>query len=185
MPKEGFVTIIVAGKMKSGKDEIARLLKESRPSVERLALADKLKLAVAHAHEVSVFHLEANKAQYRASLILVGKAARYLDPEIWLKQLDHQKLMHSDSIVTDVRFQNEFFYFKQKSTQRHRVVTVKVKAAEAVRIVRGAQPEFFNDPTETELDGLPDSLYDEIIENNGTIEELALKVQTQIVEKYL
>jgi phosphomevalonate kinase len=175
--------IIFAGKMRSGKDTAAGHLRYLVPSFNRMALADTLKEIVAKVYGISVDELEKRKAEFREKLIFAGQVGRALDPDMWINKLSHKTLFHSNTTITDVRFLNEFHYFKSLK-RTHNIYTVRVHAIESIRVSRGAQLQFSSDPSEKELDSIPDAEFDFIIENNqNDISNLDRQVR-EMIDKF-
>src|SRR5690606_17852950 len=100
---------------------------------------------------------------------------RALDPETWVKRLPHDVLFHKNSVITDVRFKNELFYFDSLK-KTNDIIKIRVKADDEVRISRGADRNLFHHPSEADLDDVSDDLYDMVFENNGTYHEFEQKV---------
>lgn len=159
--------VLLTGKTKAGKDEAARILKKMGYNFERLAFADKLKAAVAHAKGITVEEMEANKETHRPDLILAGKVGRYVDPLIWIKTVDWSKAKQTDVVVTDVRFKNEWDFIEDLAKKNNlKVIKARIKAADGTRVQRGANPAVFDDESETGLDDIHDSEFDFIINNH-------------------
>jgi phosphomevalonate kinase len=179
------ITVIFTGKMKSGKDYNATILREKRPEFVRIALADSLKVIVATVKGIPLEELEAFKHQHRQDLIFAGKVGRAIDTDVWIKRLPHVPLFHGCTVITDVRFKNEFYYFKQLKSESHQVYFIKIHADEATRLARGAQPAFFDDPSERDLDDIPLVEYDFIIENSTHDEKTAHEQVDIFANKFL
>jgi hypothetical protein len=109
----------------------------------------------------------------RGLLIQIGVKLREIDAEVFPKALwrrvagDVDKPLPKEAhiVVTDVRFQNEWCFFKERGGLALRIV-----ASQQVRSQRpGYTPEFETDSTETRLDNAP---ADAEIVNEGTYGQL-------------
>lgn len=106
----------------------------------------------------------------RAFAVLIGCAARSVDPLYWVKRTINE-IEASDAckiVITDVRFRNEIEHIKSHFGE-HSVTVARVNRFEECK---------HTDPSERELDNYPD--FDFVIQNKGTIEDL--KRQIEIVE---
>ena len=116
---------------------------------------------------------------YRQALIDLGTLYRTYNPMHWISVFDH-RLKHNliksydlgggittitpkVAICTDARFQNELDYLKAE-----KFFLVRVKRKTDIHI---------NHSTETGQDLIPDSAFDYVIDNNGTLEDLERQVQ--------
>jgi phosphomevalonate kinase len=165
--------ILVTGKMKSGKDTFCDILNTFNP-INQFAFATKVKEITAEICGLTMEQLETYKAQYRTNLIFVGTVGRKLDPNMWIKQLIETESFNKSelSIITDVRFKNELNY----KFDGFKTITVRIKASEENRIKRGANEDLLNDASEVDLDDIPDSKFDIVIENNGSKQEFEKEV---------
>lgn len=109
----------------------------------------------------------------RGLLIQIGVKMREIDPEVFPKALwrrvagDIEQPLPPDArvVVTDVRFQNEWEFFKKRGG-----IALRIVADRDVRSRRpGYDPEYEYDPTETRLDNAP---ADAEIVNEGTYGQL-------------
>lgn len=158
---------VITGKMRSGKDEFAKALMDFMPQVKRVALADELKRIVAKLEGISLEELETRKSEFRGKLIYAGKLGREINENVWVQKLSDNLCDGSDFVCTDVRFDNEFGFFKRMQSSHTRIITIRMLADESVRISRGADKEFFNDESETSLDCYENSDFDFTFYNNG------------------
>lgn len=105
----------------------------------------------------------------RQLLIDIGNDfGRAYKPDIWLRNFDKRfdKLVKSNLpivIVTDCRFRNEFDHLKDM-----KFFQIRLRRNEHTKI---------DDISETSQDGIDDSEFDAVIDNNGTLKELEEKVK--------
>lgn len=166
--------ILVTGKMKSGKDTFCNILKDFYGNVDQFAFATKVKEITAKLCGLTMEQLETYKAQYRTNLIFVGTVGRELDPDMWVKKLVESDAFNKSecAIITDARFKNELNY----KFQGFKTLKVRIKSSDENRIKRGANEDLLNDPSEIDLDDIPDSKFDFVIENNGSRQEFEQSV---------
>lgn len=179
--------ILIGDGMRSGKDELCGLLLNQLPNFKRAALADKVKEMSAFILGVSidVFNNLETKAEYRKWAIFCGQMGRLFEENYWINQIT-PIVKTNNTILTDVRFENEMKSFAEMSDENHKIYKVKIKASDETRIARGAQPEYFNDPTETSLNYLTDDDFDFVVDNNSSyanLEKQAIELAKEIVKE--
>ena len=78
-------TLLLTGKMRAGKDELAKIMLKLDPSLRRMAFADKLKELSAQVLGIPVedLHDAEKKKQYRDRLIFGGNLVRSVSPHTW------------------------------------------------------------------------------------------------------
>lgn len=109
---------------------------------------------------------EGNPLTYRQALIDIGTLGRKYNPNIWVNAFDTRvKALHATDLVicSDLRFTEELAYLKNNK------YTI-------IKLLRNSVQQL-NNATETVQDGIPNSQFDAIIENNGTIEDLRQKAR--------
>jgi dephospho-CoA kinase len=155
--------IAVVGKMRSGKDTLAKFFIDNDDAV-KIAFGDEIKALSKH-----FFPEEVAKGKPRWIYQKVGQDFRAIDPNVWIKQLDtriNQLEFHGlyNIVVSDVRQQNEYDYLKEKG-----FTVIKVEAADEIRkerIIKAGdtfKPEDFYHETETATDDIP---CDYLVTNN-------------------
>lgn len=168
------LTILLCGKMRSGKDTIGSLLncKLLYYNFRYKALADEVKNITSIWKNIPINDLYSNETKHlhRQHLINVGTIGRLIDPNTWVDILCKNQ-QNSNIIVTDVRYENEILRFKELNGEDH-VISILVKTEEAVRLSRGANKDLLNDNSETGLDHLPDNFFDFVINNNSSYDNL-------------
>lgn len=122
------IKLICLGSTKQvGKDTFFFLLKELNPKFKRVALADALK------SKMSGFCYElfrkmpeqlnsVEKEMFRPLLIEAGRLARSVNQDYWCKELSEQIEIYDSTtanqdaiyVVTDLRYLNEYNYFKNR-----------------------------------------------------------------------
>lgn len=178
--------VAICGKAKSGKNTIAKLLKKSLSKKDKirckyLAFADPVKeIARIMFPSIPEEHLTGS-SELRSSIIknafkndspltvrqllidIGTEMGRSYDKNIWINALGSKldSLQKKDKdlvILTDCRFINEHNFLKSKG-----FFTIKVIRNDST---------FINHISETEQDGIPESDFDAIIYNNGTLKQL-------------
>lgn len=180
----------VSGKVHAGKDEIARILVENH-GFKRYALATKMKEAALALDPIVAAYINADgRIEYvRLSKMIEDVGAEEakkwpevrrlyqrmgtevgretIDKTLWIKLVF--KLVHSrtaDVVISDLRFLNEALAIGDRNGWVWRVE----------RPGAGLEGEAGKHVSETELHGDLDGIYDEIIQNDGSIADLEKKV---------
>lgn len=172
--------VYLTGKARAGKDEFARLWIKHNPTFKKLAFADEIKKLTSKILGLKLEDLSnpETKEKYRAFIIFGGQLGRHIDPDIWIRRLMNTPEFAGDSIVSDVRFQNELDTLESLDGYPYhkKICPIRIKASEKNRLARGANPEFFDDISETDLDAYEDDDFEFTVENNSTLEDLERKV---------
>jgi len=167
-------------KMRSGKDEIFKILDHMGFDIERVAFGDVIKESF---HEQ--FPTIPKEPKPTSQLISYGQAMREVDADVWVRPAMNIKRMRSDILAqaglpvpsfvfTDIRQPNEYQAVKNSGA-----FMVKVEAPLELRVIRmlnlgeKVTPDMFEAPTERYLDSFE---YDYVIYNNGTMEQLEKQV---------
>jgi len=163
------VIIGLSGYARSGKDTAGSILSK-RYGYERIAFADNLKkLALILSPDVGVEYINSgswSKAKenpmVREYLQMLGTAVRStLGEDAWIHSLFQNLDLSRNYVVTDVRFLSE-------------VLAIRNAGGIIVRINRSGVGAANNHVSEHELDHCR---FDKVINNNGSIEELASKLR--------
>lgn len=160
--------IAIAGKMRSGKDTLAKHFIDDL-NFKKLAFGEGIE-KVGHDFFPNIMAKGKNRKFYQH----VGQSFREIDPRVWINYLDKRlQDLHSKGIenfiVTDVRQVNEYHYLKEQG-----FVMLKVEAEEEVRRERIEKagdifsPEQFYHETEKQVDSIP---ADYILTNNTTLQD--------------
>jgi len=110
---------------------------------------------------------------YRRALMDMGSLGRKYHPDIWLNALVQDAYKNQSLkayIVSDVRFPNEINYLKEHGFHM-------------IRLKRLGTPQI-DDVSETAQLGIPDSFFDDVIENDGTLSDLNQRAEI-IVHKFV
>jgi len=199
--------IAITGKANSGKNTLGQLvvdhlrerlfLEKHQKSVHNnakyIAFADPLKKMAREAfpniprkwlYGPSKFRAEVIPGAFKDSVPLTVRQllidlgndfGRKYQPDLWIRNLEHRvkKLSKSDKtkmiVVTDCRFRNEFDFLKSAGFYQ-------------IRLLRDSHTKI-NDVSETNQDGILDSEFDYVVNNNGTMNDLiqeARKISEQI-----
>lgn len=173
--------IAITGKMRSGKDTLAKIIIAENTSVIPLAFGDGIK------HVANVYFPEiVAKGKPRKLYQFIGQMFREMDKDIWVKDLKNQMTyyIHEDGfssfVVTDVRQMNEYEFLKENG-----FVVIKVEADDELRRERIlnsgdvlSELEFTHD-TETAVDSIP---YDYLLTNNTTLEDFMTQIDFVLAE---
>lgn len=190
--------IAITGKANSGKNTVGKLLNKGlylkNQGIEGsysgwhckcIAFADPIKEMIRTAYPDIPRKWLYGPSKFRASIIpgafkngvpltvrqllidIGNDFGRAYKPDIWLRNFDKRfgKIVKQNLpivIVTDCRFRNEFDHLKSLQ-----FFQVRLRRNEYTKI---------DDISETSQDGIADSEFDAVIENNGTLKELAEKV---------
>jgi dephospho-CoA kinase len=157
--------IAVVGKMRSGKDTLARFFEENDDAY-KMAFGDGIKRVCA-----LLFPVQVAQGKPRELYQEVGQYFRTIDPLVWIKYLDNNMEIHKlygqeNFVISDVRQMNEYEYLKAEG-----FTIIKVEAEDEIRkkriIASGDQFEekHFYHETELTVDTLP---YDYLVTNNDT-----------------
>jgi hypothetical protein len=162
--------IAFGGKMRSGKDTSADYLIKNHGGI-RLSFSEPLYNILHYAQRVCNFTLEKD----RWFLQTVGTEwARSKNSNVWIDLLIKKvnDVESSTNIYnSDVRFKNEFDALKKAG-----FILIKLKR-KVVEIDNGSVGHI----SEVELDSIPDSNWDYVIDNNDGIEELYRKLDSIII----
>lgn len=168
---------LISAQMQSGKDTFGDcLLKQT--SGMKLAFADPVKEIAILALDMPGYVAYGGEAERRAWTKYEKDARQWLqwigsecgrqqiDPDIWVdRMVDRIRALSSSVfVITDARFKNEIFGLSDKLGEDYRVVKIRLR-----------RPGKENDdphPSEAEQMSIPDSDFDEVVVNQGTIQEL-------------
>lgn len=200
----------VSGVAGCGKDTVSDFLL-AQPKVYKIAFADPIKRFAKEMWDFSHNQLfgpsqyrtqpderyKLNNSDYfltsRHVLQGIGQAGRDLDQDVWARfgvetakklltpgwRYTQGKLVHDVDmeqanaiIISDCRYANELMYIKQAGGILIRVT----------RPGSGLKGEFGKHQSETEMSTIPDSTFDYIINNTGTLEDLKITVDNIFTE---
>ena len=179
------VKIALTGKLRAGKDEVARHL-YIKYEFDRVAFGDALKR---QAHEVFPWISEAAKP--RALYQQFGQLMREIEPDVWIKHVERKVNGVIDFrvntgaervgiVVTDLRQQNEVDWCRANG-----FTLIRVTAPDDVRIARAIKAG--DNFSENDLEHVTESAIDRFdcdfeIYNEGTVEELQAQVDAIIAQ---
>lgn len=182
----------ISGRIGSGKDEVAKIIQSLTQNWQNKKFAAKLKLVASIMLNIPVEKFENQDfkrtflpGDWATDIMLEGNipAMRPMSIREFLQRLGSDAIrngLHQDAwvnslfsdwsidqqwVISDCRFKNEF-------------MAIKDRGGIVIRIERETGNES-NHISETALD---DCVFDYTISNNGTIEELAGKVETMLKE---
>lgn len=173
-------------KMRSGKDEVFKILDKMGFDVERVAFGDILKESF-HKHFPDI----PREPKPTDKLIAYGQALREIDPDVWVRPTMSRVQMRKNSLTranlqvpsfvyTDIRQPNEY-----EAVKRSGAFMVRVEAPLEQRVLRmvqlGEKPsmDVLEAPTEKYLDSFE---ADFVLYNDGTIEDLEKQVTEMIFQ---
>lgn len=163
--------IALSGKQYAGKDHVADWLLAHLSGYRKSPIAHALKTEYARRHGLTLATLEADKAQHRPGLIVLGNWGRAQRPDYWLAQA---LAVPGPKIIPDVRLQHEHALLRQ-----HGAFLIRVEADRAIRAQRGTLVSE-DDTTECDLDAMAD--WDAVIDNNGSSHVLETRLQQLLAE---
>ncbi|AYP68754.1 deoxynucleoside monophosphate kinase [Bacillus phage vB_BpsS-36] len=184
--REPLPNIGLFAKMRSGKDEVYKVISFMGFNVERVAFGDIMKERF-----YELFPLIPPEPKPISELVAFGQSMRAIDNDVWVRPTMARMKVRTDIlaqagftppafIVTDIRQPNEY-----EACKRAGMVMVKVHADESVRVERmlalgeKVSREVLDSPTELHIDGFKP---DYVINNNGTPQELAKEI-TELIYK--
>lgn len=167
-------------KMRSGKDEVFKILDRMGFDVERVAFGDVMKESFYERFP----HIPKDPKPIDL-LQKYGQAMREIDPDVWVRPTMNRKQLRADILAqaglmvpsfvfTDIRQPNEYQAVKDSGA-----FMVKVEAPLELRVKRMLElgetvtPEVLEAPTEHYIDTFES---DFVIYNDGTIEDLEKQV---------
>lgn len=161
--------IALVGKMRSGKDTVAKFFIDNEDA-NQIAFGDEIKRLARRLFP----HIVA-KGKPRKLYQALGQEMRKIDPDVWVKALDRtlinsMEMGETNFVISDVRQFNEYEYLKEMG-----FTVIKVEADDELRKERIIQSgdlfesEDFYHETETTVEDIP---YDYLITNNTTLAEL-------------
>jgi len=175
----------ISGKARSGKNTFADFLVDVfytrfNRKFELMAFADELKYLCKIQFDLSYEQLWGDSKEEpdyrykkqngdfwtaREIMQAIGEFYRSIDYDYWIRALDKNIGDNSikDVIITDVRYPNEFNYIKQNN-------------GFVIRIYRDKSPTIHGSshPSECSLDNFDDDLFDVVIYNDRTLDDLYL-----------
>lgn len=172
MESECLMKIALLGKMRSGKDTVAKYF------VENLDFKE-YKLSTGITEIVNTYLSDSKtKASTREIYQTIGETMRSLDGRVWvdklLRDVENNNDMFKNVIVSDVRNEKDVEILSSKG-----FVIVEVYADDEVRmerILKSSNEPFEHDRfyhyTETGIDNISKELIDIRINNNGSLQEL-------------
>lgn len=160
--------IALGGKMTSGKTTLTRALMDTGIGpVLHLSFAEPIR----HALRCIGIDKETHPEMYREGAQYIGTDfVRKYDPDWWVNLLgsrvDALTSPYQWIIIDDMRFPNEFDLLKRKG-----FVMVKLLIDEHEQMLRGANMDRLDHPSETGLDGIPDDQWDIIMPQETSVEQ--------------
>lgn len=162
----------LSGKVGTGKDTVANIIKDNYSNFKTVAFADKLKDITCKLLSIDRETIECYKREpifisgftIRTWLQRIGQLFRdEVNSEFWINKVIN---IQNDVIITDVRYLNE-------------AEVIRKKGGILIRINRNINiDEHGTHPSEIELD---DYNFDYIIDNNSSVKDLKLEV-TNVLE---
>jgi hypothetical protein len=154
------------GKMGTGKDTCVDYLVDTYGGT-KLSFSEPLYDILHYAQQKCGFKIEKD----RKFLQLVGTEwARNKDENVWLKlMVEKSKTIKGNLYCSDVRFINELKFLKEDGWTCIKINRNKVNKN---RVGSG----YINHPSEIEIDTMDPILFDYIIDNNFSLEELYTKL---------
>ena len=159
----------VHGQKGSGKDELFKIFKSLNSTYKKVAFADPIKdefLKIFGLDEADYDYFKRSTITYddreiegRKIVRGIGMLMRGYDDEQFNRRVHDFCVLNKNVVVTDVRFDNEYNMLHKEDA-----VLIKIKR------------ELPSDEHVTEVE-MPDEMFEIVIENNGTLEELTNKIK--------
>lgn len=173
--------IAISGKARSGKNTLAeQILEILGQDCKIFAFADPMKEIVMtmfpasnpeHLWGPSEFRsmlMPGTESSYRDLLLELGALGRRYCQNTWINatiaMVDKYLSDHNNVLISDVRFKNELRAIKESGFY-------------TIRIVRPGNPYSLDDISEKDLDDVPDTDFDFVLINDGSLEELSNKTR--------
>jgi hypothetical protein len=162
--------IAIGGKMTSGKTTLTHALMDAIPEedmVYHLSFAGPIREALA----IIGVTKEKQPEMYREGAQYIGTDfVRRYDPNWWTNLMESKIDTLTDDdpwlIIDDMRFKNEFDLLKRKG-----FVMVRLMIDEHEQLVRGANMDRLDHPSETGLDNIPHDQWDIIMPQSTSVEQ--------------
>lgn len=184
--KTKMILIGICGKLGSGKDYfVTNVVKKMYPNHIHVNFGDQIKINALVANpDVSFENVFVQKTKETRILLQKSGTENGRDiygKDVWVKFFDNwvklAKLRGVSCVVcSDVRFKNEFDYFKQNDGILVKMVSAEFNHARLLQ-ESGGDPVVYdnikNHASECDLDSLEDSMFNLVIENRiGALEEM-------------
>lgn len=148
-------------------DPLKKMAREAFPNIPRKWLYGSSKF---RAEVIPGAFKDGVPLTVRQLLIDLGNDfGRKYQPDLWIRNLEHRvkKLSRNPRtktvVVTDCRFRNEFDFLKAEGFYQ-------------IRLLRDTHTKI-NDVSETNQDGILDSEFDYVVNNNGTLQDLMIEAE--------
>lgn len=169
-------------KMRSGKDEVFKILERMGFDVERVAFGDVMKESF-----FERFPHIPKEPKPTKLLQQYGQAMREIDPDVWVRPTMNRKQLRADIlsnaglkvptfVFTDIRQPNEYQAVKDSGAFMVKIETpLELRVKRMLELGETVTPEVLEAPTELYIDTFEP---DFVIYNDGTLEDL----QKQVIE---
>jgi phosphomevalonate kinase len=171
----------LSGKKQSGKDTVYSIASDIlAPPVGRVGFADALKQEVSEATGFRVEFIEEHKTEFRSLLQVWGTDFRrhFSGTEYWIEQMDEVITSVNNKykylFITDVRFENEAEFIKQRGGS---VIRVE-RRQQVYKTIQEATVDIDVHVSETNMNDY--SGYDYVINNNGSEKDLQKSVRSML-----
>ena len=165
------MNIGIVGKMCSGKTTLANKIKDNYPEYNITSFAKKVK-------EIAV-DLFGMKEKDRKLLQDIGSKMREIDKDIWAKYTLKECEKYKNSIIDDVRYENEINYLKEQNWFLIKLeITPETQLARLKKTYPHTWSEHLNNINHSSenLINIPDSYYNLIINCEESIEDIYNKI---------
>ena len=166
--------IAFTGKMRAGKDTAADHLRNQFGG-KNLKFADPLYEMQREIYRIAnLSHPVGTRDRLLLQFLGTEWGRKTIDQNIWINVMAHTletEPKDQNLFITDCRFVNEFNLLKSKG-----FVLVRIKRPLEDRIRAGAIN--LEHESETSLDEVPDSCYDYVLENDGSLQDYYAKVES-------
>lgn len=175
----------ITGYKRSGKDTAAHIIKQIDSEYQQIAFADPIKEMVHSVFDHMLYYqsnlykdvtIPLRNYSFRDLYIAFGETAgRKIDKNIWIDVLNSRlnQSSHNKFIISDVRYNNEARYIKERGGVMIRIVRKKDEKL-SEWLIRNYLPSLFR-RSET---GVSDRYIDYVIVNDCDIESLTHKISS-------
>ncbi|MBU6389792.1 hypothetical protein KGQ71_04755, partial [Patescibacteria group bacterium] len=163
------LVIGLSGKPRSGKDTVAKMLKEQFPDIQLVTIGNAVKEEYDSLHGTNTLHSEEEKLRHREGINVLGSERRAEDLDYWVKRTIHTH--QPPMLITDVRWPHE-------ADVVHKAKGFLIRIEADRETLHSRMGEDFHGHLNKDYESLLDDYkkWDFVIENNGTLDDLKTRV---------
>lgn len=130
--------IAISGPMCSGKTTIANLICELNSDYSIYSFGGKIK-------ELAKDLFDMNKTKDRSLLINIANKMKDIDKDVWIKYILKECLNEKNSIIDDLRFENELEYLKKDENDLWYFIVLQIPKEIRIQRIKELYPENYED----------------------------------------